>query len=389
MPSGTDDRAYWMKMLAKLATPVLESAGRGQLRGEMPVECKPGQESIRVNFTHLEAVGRLLAGMAPWLESGPDTGDEGELRRRFQNWAVQAITHGVDPSSPDHWNFTMGLQPIVDTAFLSHALIRAPRALWDPLPAQVRANLIAALRSTRQNHPAFNNWLLFAATTEIALRQFGAADWDPMRVDYAIRQHDQWYKGDGAYGDGAAFHWDYYNSFVIQPMLLDVVEAVANQATGHFGWKPFAEPVRKRALRYAAVQERLIAPDGSFPALGRSLAYRCGAFQLLAQMALRRELPLDVTPAQVRCALTAVIRRTLEPSGTFDNRGWLRIGLAGHQPAIGEDYISTGSLYLCSTAFLPLGLPAQDPFWADAPQLWTSQRVWSGENAPADHALHG
>ena len=34
-------------------------------------------------------------------------------------------------------------------------------------------------------------------------------------------------------------------------------------------------------LRYAAVQERLIAPDGTFPALGRSIAYRCGAFHLL------------------------------------------------------------------------------------------------------------
>jgi hypothetical protein len=44
-----------------------------------------------------------------------------------------------------------------------------------------------------------------------------------MRVDYALRQHHQWYKGDGAYGDGPYFHWDYYNSFVIQPMLLDVL----------------------------------------------------------------------------------------------------------------------------------------------------------------------
>ena len=32
-----------------------------------------------------------------------------------------------------------------------------------------------------------------------------------------------WYKGDGVYGDGPPFHWDYYNSFVIQPMLLNIL----------------------------------------------------------------------------------------------------------------------------------------------------------------------
>jgi hypothetical protein len=32
--------------------------------------------------------------------------------------------------------------------------------------------------------------------------------------------------------------------------------------------------VEHRARRYAAVLERMIAPDGSFPPIGRSLAYR-------------------------------------------------------------------------------------------------------------------
>ena len=136
-----------------------------------------------------------------------------------------------------------------------------------------------------------------------------------MRVDYALRQHDQWYKGDGAYGDGPEFHWDYYNSFVIHPMLLDVLDACGDEIAGLEG------PGRaraQRARRYAAVQERLIAPDGTFPPIGRSLAYRCGAFHLLAQTALRRTLPDGVRPAQVRGALTAVIRRTIDAPGTFE-----------------------------------------------------------------------
>jgi hypothetical protein len=94
-----------------------------------------------------------------------------------------------------------------------------------------------------------------------------------------------------------------------------------------------------------------------------------------------------VSPAQVRGALTAVIRRTMEPPGTFDAGGWLRIGLAGHQPGVGESYISTGSLYLCATALVPLGLPPSDPFWAAPAAPWTAVQAWSGQPFPIDRAI--
>jgi hypothetical protein len=144
--------------------------------------------------------------------------------------------------------------------------------------------------------------------------------------------------------------------------------------------------IRQRARRYAAMQERLIAPDGSYPAIGRSITYRCGAFHLLADAARRNILPETLTPPQVRCALSAVMQRTLEPPGTFSPEGWLQIGLAGHQPGLGETYISTGSLYLLSVAWLPLGLSPAAPFWSQPAQPWTSQIIWSGKNINADHA---
>jgi hypothetical protein len=77
----------------------------------------------------------------------------------------------------------------------------------------------------------------------------------------------------------------------------------------------------------------------------------------------------------------------LDAPGVFDEKGWLRIGFYGHQPSIAEPYISTGSSYLCSAAFLPLGLPATDPFWSGPPKPWTSKGVWSGEQVGLDHAL--
>jgi hypothetical protein len=375
------DRGIWVAVMRRLADPVLQNLAAGTLKARMPVEQSAGAN--RSGVTHLEALGRLLAGLAPWIELAPDDSDEGRLRRDYAALARRALARAVDPSSPDYLNFTRERQPLVDAAFLAQGLLRAKTALRESLDPQTRRHLIAALESTRTISPPFNNWLLFSATVEAALATLGAS-WDRMRVDYALRQHEQWYKGDGLYGDGPSFHWDYYNSFVIQPMLIDVLEVCRQEMPA---WTELDTRVRERAVRYAAIQERLISPEGTFPAIGRSIAYRFGAFHLLAQSALRRTLPEGVAPAQVRAALTKVIERTTSAPGTFDPEGWLRIGFCGHQPGVGETYISTGSLYLCATGLLPLGLPPGDPFWSAPPQPWTAVRAWGGQPFPIDHAL--
>jgi hypothetical protein len=381
--SNQSERDYWITVLTRLAHPVLSSLSQKKLKATMPVEAPHNNVSDRAQYTYLEAFGRLLAGIAPWLESGGSTASEGEFRKRYAELARQAITAAVDPSSPDYMNFTTGSQPVVDAAFLALGVLRAPKELWEKLDPSTQRKLVEALRSSRAIRPGFNNWLLFSATIEAFLCYAGER-WDAMRVDYAIRQHEEWYKGDGVYGDGPQFHWDYYNSFVIHPMLIEVIETVSKRSRA---WEALEPAILTRAQRYAAIQERLIGPDGSFPAIGRSLAYRFGAFHLLATMALRRQLPAGIKPEQVRMALTAVIRRMIEAPGTFDENGWLKVGFCGHQPSIGESYISTGSLYLCSTGLLPLGLPPSDPFWSGAPQPWTSQKIWNGQDVPTDHAL--
>ena len=375
-------RAYWVATLRRLADPVLKHLAAGTLKQQMPIEQAAGARN-RAAVTYLEAAGRLLAGIAPWLELDTAPGGEAALRDEYRDLAARAIASAVDPASPDRLNFTEHRQPLVDAAFLAHALLRAPHGLRDRLDTATRARLVDALVSTRAITPGFNNWLLFSATVEAGLQSLGAT-WDRTRVDYAVRQHEQWYMGDGAYGDGPAFHWDYYNSFVIHPMLLDVLDACGDESPA---WAEIRGRAVARAARYAAVLERLIAPDGSFPLIGRSLAYRCGAFQLLAQAALQQRLPPELAPAQVREALTAVIRRTLDAPGTFDAGGWLRIGVSGHQPGVGESYISTGSLYLCATALLPLGLEAGHPFWSAPAEDWTGKRAWKGEPFPIDKAI--
>lgn len=375
----SSDRKRWIESLLRVVSPVLEAGRNRELRLKLPVT--PGTEG-RAVYACLEALGRTIAGIAPWLASPAGAAEEERLKSSLAESARCAIASAVDRASPDRMNFAEGPQPLVDAAFLAQGLLRAPAELLAGLTEEARTNLRRAFESTRAILPYRNNWLLFSAVIECALSRMGGSG-DRMRIDYALREHMSWYKGDGAYGDGPEFHWDYYNSFVIHPMLIDILETAGSMRQE---WMEMRSVVLNRAQRYAEVLERMISPDGGYPPIGRSLAYRCGAFQLLAQMALRRELPPTLSPQQVRCALTAVIEKTLDAPGTFDEEGWLAIGVHGRQPEIAERYISTGSLYLCTTAFLPLGLPETDPFWQGSGD-WTQKRLWSGGAVAADHAL--
>jgi hypothetical protein len=376
------DRHYWIDVVRRVSHPVLEAVSKAQLRATMPVEAGRGLQQDRSKSTHLEAFGRLLSGLAPWLESTVEDKAEAALQESYREWARAGLRNGTDPASPDYMNFGMTPQSVVDAAFLVLGVLRAPKQLWEPLDRTTRANLVKALQATRQILPGQSNWLLFSAMVEAGLCFMGEW-WDALRVDYAIQMHKEWFVGDGTYGDGAHFHWDYYNSFVIQPMLLQVLETVPPRSAM---WSAFKPVVLERARRYAAIQERMISPEATFPAIGRSLTYRFGAFHLLSDISLRRQLPDAVSPEQVRSALTAVMRRMIERPGTFDAKGWLTIGFSGHQPAMGETYISTGSLYLCSAAWLPLGLPSSDVFWSGPAKPWTEAKIWGGEDVPADHA---
>ncbi len=377
-------RQLWTALLVKTAQPIFEALAADQLRVRMPVEQHP-QASERELFTHLEAVGRSLSGIGPWLELNTvQTAEEQKQQTELRQFVHTGLKHATDPQAQDFLNFSNGGQPLVDAAFLAQGLLRSWNSVWLKLEADVQSQVISCMKSTRVIRPCFNNWLLFSATIEAFLCKAGA-DWDRMRIDYAIRQHEQWYLGDGYYGDGPQYHCDYYNSFVIHPMLYDIVHA-CDEISNVFS--EFKEKIIKRAQRHAVTQERMINADGSFPPIGRSLAYRFGIFQNLALMILHKKMTDASSPAGLRCAMTAAMTKLMLAEGTFDKNGWLQIGFCGHQPMLGETYISTGSLYLTLCGFLPLGLPASHPFWADPDCSWTAADIWNGKDMLVDHALH-
>jgi hypothetical protein len=324
----------------------------------------------------LEGLCRVLGGLSPALEAGVIAPAP---------WQRMLAT-AVDPASPGYLVRPGRAQTLVEMAILAQAILRAPDALWSGLAPATRDHILAAFAATRQLRAPRTNWLLFPAMIEAATHAVNGGGWDATRIEYAVEQMLAWYKGDGIYGDGPHFRWDYYNSLIIHPMLLDILGAMSDVMPRLAAARPQA---LRRAARHAETLERLVGADGSYPPTGRSLSYRCGVFHLLAHLALHRQLPDSLPPAQVRTALLAVIRRTLGAPGAQDEAGWLTIGLNGADPGIGEDYINTGSTYFAMMAFLPLGLPATDRFWTDAAVPTTQGRLWqAGHPVPRDTALN-
>lgn len=376
----TNVRKEWLDALLRIVSPVLDSLERGQLKKDLPLSF----HEERADFAPLEAFGRGMLGLAPWLEAESEDleAQERALQEKYRAKAIKCIAMATDPDSPDFMVFDRGGQPLVDTAFLAHAIVRAPKALAGSLSPEVRHNLAEAFRSSRQITPGSSNWLFFSAMVEAGLYILGEP-YDLVRVLYALRTFQGWYKGDGVYGDGAMLHCDYYNSFVIQPMYVDLVKLFADKSPEI---EAMGGTVIAHAARYASVLERMIGPEGYYPVVGRSICYRFGAFQMLSQAALQHELEEGVSPASVRCGLTAVIRRVMSAPDMFDEKGWLLPGVYGYQPELAEGYINIGSLYLCSAVFLPLGLSGKDEFWSGAEEEWSGKKVWSGGHISIDHA---
>ncbi|MBB6430136.1 DUF2264 domain-containing protein [Algisphaera agarilytica] len=380
--TGLQQREAWIDLVDRIATPVFEHAAAGRIPDAMPMP----PVADRRRYTGLEVFSRTLAGLAPWLEAQPEDVPEREaaIRQRLIDQLYDGLDRGTRTPDQGGWNYNVGDQPLVDAAHLAHAMLRAPKLLIDGLPDEVRQQLRDRLLETRVIQPPLMNWLLFAAIIEIALIRLGEAP-DPMRTRQAMEFFDHFYLGDGWYADGFHHTWDYYNSFVIQPMLVDVLENLAPPLPT---WDDFRVKAQQRIVRAAEVVERMISPEGTFPPLGRSICYRFGVLHLPGMVALRHELPDTITPAQLRCASTAVIGRFASRPGLFTDDGWLTIGFIGPQPDLPEPYLTHGSMYLCTMGLLPLGLPPQDPFWADPPKPWTSRAMWDGLPAPRDEARY-
>ncbi len=394
------DREIWIDIMYQMAEPVLKNMAEGKLQQNMTLEnggleLSPTWDNRNKKVAYMECFARLMAGLAPWLSLPDDDTSEGLKRKQLREWAIKAYTNAVDPDSPDYLGWTSGGQTLVDAAYLVESLYRGYDALWKPLDEVTKQRYIKEIQGLRKYDPPYTNWVLFVGMEEAFLMYVGA-DYDAYRIKMAVSKAEEWYIGDGLYSDGPSFAFDYYNAFVIQPMYTEILEMVAakkpndtylirSHGDKRNGAKNRLEEVRKRMQKYSVILERFISPEGTFPVVGRSIPYRMAVFQPLAQLAWRKQLPKELHNGQVRAGITAVAKNMFHKANNFNEQGFLTIGFVGNHPNVADWYTNNGSLYMTSLAFLPLGLPADDPFWTDEPEKWTSKKAWEGDDFPKDH----
>lgn len=380
-PAPASDRQQWVELCYRIAAPVLENMSKGELQKNMQLELSPTWDGRDKRVAYMETFGRLMAGISPWLALPDDDTEEGRMRKQIREWALLSYKNGVDPDSPDFllWE-TNSTQRLVDAAYLAESFLRAPEATWQQLDETTKKRYIERFQQLKVVRPAYNNWLLFRGLIEAFLMSVGE-EADQYALTVAANKINEWYLSDGWYSDGPEFSLDYYNAYVIHPMYIEMLE-VLNK---HNFWTPISTDLAvKRMQRFNIFMERLISPEGTYPAFGRSVVYRMGAFQTLAMAAWKYGLPEGLSNGQVRSALTAVMNNMFKVEGNFNEGGFLQLGFAGHQPELSNYYTNNGSLYMTSLVFMPLGFPADHPFWTDASEPWTSQKAWSGKPFPID-----
>ncbi len=108
---NTNTRKEWLNALLKIETPVLNALEAGELKAKMPLSF----HRERADYAPLEAFGRSLLGLAPWLEadSAALEADERALQMQYRKKALRCIEMATDPCSDmpvQDWESPDGLQ---------------------------------------------------------------------------------------------------------------------------------------------------------------------------------------------------------------------------------------------------------------------------------------
>ncbi len=229
-PASASDRDTWVGVTRRLADPVLGNLANGTLKAR----CRSNRRPARIAGT--SPISRRSAGC--WRASRRGSSCRRMRPRRGQLPAKYADLAAARDRARGR-SVIAGLHELLQGRAaagrrrVSRAgdAARAEGAGAGPRSGDDEGADRGARIDARRSRRASTTGCCSRRPSRQALARLGAR-WDRMRVDYALRQHEQWYKGDGVYGDGPVFHWDYYNSFVIQPMLLDVLDVGRDESAG-------------------------------------------------------------------------------------------------------------------------------------------------------------
>jgi len=98
--ASPDDRAYWFVMMRRICEPVIENLAAQDASRAHASRVSGGPENQpRRDFAHLEAFGRTVAGVAPWIELPEKPreeavlGSEGSAISCVADWTMRRTRH--------------------------------------------------------------------------------------------------------------------------------------------------------------------------------------------------------------------------------------------------------------------------------------------------------
>ncbi|HTB79578.1 MAG TPA: DUF2264 domain-containing protein [Opitutaceae bacterium] len=305
----------------------------------------------------LEAFARPLWGLAPFAAGGGI----------FHQWNVirEVIECGVDPGHPKYW----GLGSNKDHRFTDYPAIAslmafAPTCTWKIFEPKTKDNIVSWLSHINTVELYNNNWLFFRVLTNLSLAKIGAP-YDLRQINSDLTRLDEFYCGEGWYGDGNESQIDYY-----LPMTMHYYSLIwAGLNASDSVWTPrFKERAQAFAPQFAA----WFANDGSAIPFGRSLTYRFaqGAFWGALAFANVEALPWGVIKDLYLKHLRWWLRQPI-----FTETGILSVGYGYPNLSMAEDYNGPGSPYWAFKIFLPLALPSSHPFWQAEPSAQKRTKI--------------
>jgi hypothetical protein len=340
---GLATRREVQEALRALVRPLAGLSSPGGAR----VRAGPVRAHYPAVVAELEGFARPLWGLAPLAAGGGE----------FDGWERlrAGLSHGTDPAHPEFWGVPGDRdQRLVEMAAIAAALLLAPSALWDPLRAEARQNVVSYMRRINGCEVFDSNWLFFRVIVNLALSRLSAGP-DLRIMTRDLDRLDSFARGRGWYSDGPDEPCDYYAAFGMH--FYGLLYAALSEGL---------DPERSRRLRErAAVFARQFihwfAADGSALPYGRSLTYRFaqGAFWGALAFAGVEALPWGVVKGLLLRHLRWWLSRPI-----LEETGVLSLGYAYSNLNVAEAYNASGSPYWAFKAFLPLALPESHPFWA-------------------------
>jgi hypothetical protein len=101
------DRQFWLQEMDKMVRPVLYNLAKDSLKIAMPkvTSIRIDNKESRIKVQYVEVLGRVLSGIAPWLQLEGGSPAEVALRNQYRTWVIQGIKNSLDSTAKDFMNY--------------------------------------------------------------------------------------------------------------------------------------------------------------------------------------------------------------------------------------------------------------------------------------------